>query len=378
MYITLKKQIKKYKYFFLKKSNIFFKKYYLDLNFFLEKFFLIHIPIYIEKSYLYNIENKLYTKILILQNLKNLKIEKINSTYIQLYKKFFFYSPLYKELNIQFKFLKKFILSNKKFSLKNSYKLDFNFNINSIEIIFEVKNMYLNIISGNLGLINYNFLLSTYQILVIYKFFFFKKFIYIYYSTIYKNQAIISSTKIIKGGDCFYTGIFSPKQNLKKYFFSLKNLMTIYKSAKISLMMIASIFLESLYKNYKNYGINIPGILLEIFIKKITSFIQVDLSGNTSFLPTSILSLSTMNLINQSYIKHGYLGTSYHPILLGITNIVLINSGFLASISFQETFKTLSKIILINNFDWLVDLKARLIESKLLLTGTGWYKKFNI
>ncbi|KFG27580.1 putative DNA-directed RNA polymerase subunit beta, partial (apicoplast) [Toxoplasma gondii GAB2-2007-GAL-DOM2] len=71
----------------------------------------------------------------------------------------------------------------------------------------------------------------------------------------------------------------------------------------------------------------------------------------------NIISFNFVTTLNYVYSFFGYKQIIYKPIILGISKSILASSGFLATISFQETFRSLIKFTFKNTVNWLTDLK---------------------
>nr|QEM01644.1 plastid-encoded DNA-directed RNA polymerase beta''B [Nephromyces sp. ex Molgula occidentalis] len=192
------------------------------------------------------------------------------------------------------------------------------------------------------------------------------------------NSFFLEPTSIISGGSIsLYESSYNPVLLLDLKFKTLLNYFNQFKATKISFNFIFNIIIESLYTQYISNNINIPLIHFEILTKKMTSWVKIIHTGNSSFKIGDILPLTIIHLTNFSYILYNKNSIIYKPIILGISRSVLASSGFLTAASFQQTLKILINATLENQIDWLVDLKAKLILSDLISTGSGWYRFFN-
>nr|AZL34673.1 RNA polymerase C - subunit C2B [Hepatozoon canis] len=182
---------------------------------------------------------------------------------------------------------------------------------------------------------------------------------------------------LIRGGEIITTGHCDTKLLAFHYNNSMLYTVSIYRSSKNTQIYIYNIILESLLKQYKYQGIILPSFLFEIVLKRMVSYVKVYYSGDSSLYLNDILSLTLVNLLNKGLLTHGFTPILYSPVVLGISRISISQSGVLSSLSFQNTLKSLSNLILDNKVDWLLDLKSRIIVSDLINTGTGWYKHYN-
>nr|QEM01846.1 plastid-encoded DNA-directed RNA polymerase beta''B [Nephromyces sp. ex Molgula occidentalis] len=187
----------------------------------------------------------------------------------------------------------------------------------------------------------------------------------------------VEPSSIVSGGDIILQDTYNPSLLLELKFKTISNYFNQFKSSKISFNFIFNIIIESLYKQYLSNNINIPIIYFEILVKKMTSCVKIINPGKSNFKSEDILPLNIIHLTNLSYILHKNNQIYYHPKILGISKSILASSGFLTAASFQHTISILIKSALENQIDWLVDLKAKLILSDLIPTGSGWYRFFN-
>ncbi|CAA9991354.1 DNA-directed RNA polymerase subunit beta'', putative (apicoplast) [Plasmodium knowlesi strain H] len=339
---------------------------------------------YIKYLYKYNIK-------IILYYLKNLFF--INNNFINnniLYTYNIIYNNKNNLLNIYKKNIIK-LLNNKLYNkifymyynknLSNLYLNDITIGLQSINIIFENKNIKNNIsfISNNVYVIYYikyynylNNIIYIYSVFNIYKINYFKYKLN-FYSYIFED---ISS--ILYSGYSLNTDFYLINNNLKFYFKYLLININIYQSVKSSYIYIYNILIESILKQYSYQNIYLPSIYFELIIKKMLSCIKIISNNFKVFKHNNIIPLYLINILNYSLILNKYKVYKYEPIILGITKSILANSGFLTNISFQNTFKIISLNILNNKIDWLIDIKSKIIMTDLLPVGNGWYRYLKI
>nr|QEM01615.1 plastid-encoded DNA-directed RNA polymerase beta''B [Nephromyces sp. ex Molgula occidentalis] len=252
-----------------------------------------------------------------------------------------------------------------------------------IETIFESKYTKYNSIIITKGYLIDKILCNNYDILnnifitKILIFNNFKKYIINFENFITKNLLLVDISSIIKGGDLIQFNIYSPQLILDYKFLNLQSQFNLFIATKISFIFIQFLIVESLYKQYLSNNINVPIIHFEWIIKKMTSCVKIDYTGESSFNISDIISFNLIHLINLAYTQQGYKEILYKPLVLGVSKSILAYSGFLTAASFQETIKILLKSSLENQIDWLVDLKTKVILSDLINTGAGWYRFFN-
>ncbi|CAD2107662.1 RNA polymerase D (apicoplast) [Plasmodium vinckei brucechwatti] len=334
-----KNTIKNYLYFI---KNL----YYINNNF---------INNYIIYKLNYNIYNNQFNKLYDYK--KNIYLLFINNFYNKI-----FYNYIYNNIN-------------------NLYLNDITIGLESINIIFENKNIKNNIsfISNNIYVIYYvkyynylNNIIYIYNVCNINKINYFKYKLN-FYSYIFED---ISS--ILYSGYSLNTDFYLVNNNLKYYFKYLLSNINIYQSIKSSYIYIYNILLESIVKQYSYQNIYLPAIYFELIIKKMLSCIKIISNNFNLFKYNDIIPLYLINIINYSLNLNKYKIYKYEPIILGVTKSILANSGFLTNISFQNTFKILSLNILTNKIDWLLDIKSKIIMTDLLPVGNGWYRYLTV
>jgi DNA-directed RNA polymerase subunit beta' len=101
------------------------------------------------------------------------------------------------------------------------------------------------------------------------------------------------------------------------------------------------------------------------------SQIRIVDSGDTDFLPSTVMSINKFTEGNRDVILQGKKPAIGQLILLGITKSSLQTDSFLASASFQETTRILTEAAVKGNVDHLHGLKENVIIGKLIPAGTG-------
>nr|WPW47569.1 RNA polymerase subunit beta' [Coccidia sp. AB-2023a] len=204
-----------------------------------------------------------------------------------------------------------------------------------------------------------------------------KNFNWIYTLSNYPVYNLESYSSIIYGGQIITTGNYSPSNLINSFYNSKLRIDKQYNSSKQSLFFAMNLILESLINQYLYQGISLPSIHFEIMAKKMTSCVKIKYPGDLTVVSGDKLPLTVVEMLNISCKLNGFSMCTYEPIILGITKSTLANSGFLSSISFQETLKLLSNLALQQSVDWLSDLKSKLISTDLIPSGIGWWRYFN-
>ena len=101
------------------------------------------------------------------------------------------------------------------------------------------------------------------------------------------------------------------------------------------------------------------------------SKIRIVESGDTKFLPGSLVNFREFTDGNKEAIIKGKKPALGKPVLLGITKASLETDSFLSAASFQETTRILTDAAIKGKVDELEGLKENVIIGKLIPAGTG-------
>ena len=129
--------------------------------------------------------------------------------------------------------------------------------------------------------------------------------------------------------------------------------------------------LKEVQKVYRSQGVDINDKHVELIARRMISQIRVMDSGDTNFLPSTVVSINKFAEGNRDVILQGKKPATGQPILLGITKSSLQTDSFLASASFQETTRILTEAAVKGKVDNLHGLKENVIIGKLIPAGTG-------
>ncbi len=122
---------------------------------------------------------------------------------------------------------------------------------------------------------------------------------------------------------------------------------------------------------YRGQGVDISDKHVEIIARRMISKIRIVESGDTTFLPGSLVNFREFTDANKEVIIKGKKPASGKPILLGITKASLETDSFLSAASFQETTRILTDAAIKGKVDTLQGLKENVIIGKLIPAGTG-------
>ena len=129
--------------------------------------------------------------------------------------------------------------------------------------------------------------------------------------------------------------------------------------------------LKEVQKVYRSQGVDINDKHVELIARRMISQIKIMDSGDTNFLPGTVVSINKFTEGNKDIILQGKKPAIGQPILLGITKSSLQTDSFLASASFQETTRILTEAAVKGKVDQLHGLKENVIIGKLIPAGTG-------
>ena len=135
--------------------------------------------------------------------------------------------------------------------------------------------------------------------------------------------------------------------------------------------------LSETQKVYRSQGVDISDKHVEIIAKRMISKIKIINSGDSYFLPGTMVNINKFTDVNKELILNGKIPAVGRPVLLGITKASLETDSFLSAASFQETTRILTDAAIHGKVDRLEGLKENVILGKLIPAGTGAkkYKK---
>ena len=128
---------------------------------------------------------------------------------------------------------------------------------------------------------------------------------------------------------------------------------------------------KEIQKVYRSQGVDIADKHIEVIAKRMISKIKIVNSGDTYFLPGTMVNINKFTDINKELILEGKNPATGRPVLLGITKASLETDSFLSAASFQETTRILTDAAIHGRVDHLNGLKENVIIGKLIPAGTG-------
>ncbi len=122
---------------------------------------------------------------------------------------------------------------------------------------------------------------------------------------------------------------------------------------------------------YELQGVNIARKHVELIVKQMFSRRKVKDPGDTKFVTGEIIELVELTEENILMEAQGKQPATGDIVLLGISEVALSTSSFLAAVSFQHTTKVLIETAIKGSTDHLRGLKENVIIGRLIPAGTG-------
>ncbi len=136
--------------------------------------------------------------------------------------------------------------------------------------------------------------------------------------------------------------------------------------------------LKEVQNTYRSQGVDISDKHIEVIARRMISKIRIIESGDTRFLPGSLVNFREFTDGNKEAIIKGKKPALGKPVLLGITKASLETDSFLSAASFQETTRILTDAAIKGKVDHLEGLKENVIIGKLIPAGTGSRRYSNV
>jgi len=180
--------------------------------------------------------------------------------------------------------------------------------------------------------------------------------------TNYSAKLAVELNQEIKAGQRLTHGAISPKELL----------------VVTDPITVQQYILLEIQKVYRSQGVDISDKHVEVMAKRMISKIKIVNSGDTLFLPGTLVNINEFSDVNKKLIIEGKRPATGRPVLLGITKASLETDSFLSAASFQETTRILTDAAIHGRVDHLNGLKENVIIGKLIPAGTGAKKYKNI
>ncbi len=122
---------------------------------------------------------------------------------------------------------------------------------------------------------------------------------------------------------------------------------------------------------YAAQGQDVAGKHLEIIVRQMFSRVQIEESGDSSFVTGDIVSKAAVVAENKRLAAEGKELVGYSQLLLGITKVSIWSDSWLSAASFQDTTRVLINAATSGRADQLHGLKENVIIGRKIPVGTG-------
>ncbi|MDR3125607.1 MAG: DNA-directed RNA polymerase subunit beta' [Candidatus Nomurabacteria bacterium] len=129
--------------------------------------------------------------------------------------------------------------------------------------------------------------------------------------------------------------------------------------------------INDILRIYAAQGQNIADKHLEIIVRQMFSRVQIEDSGDSSFVAGDIVSRAAVVEENARLVENGDQPAVYTQLLLGITKVSIYSDSFLSAASFQDTTRVLINAAISGRVDRLRGLKENVIIGRKVPVGTG-------
>jgi len=171
----------------------------------------------------------------------------------------------------------------------------------------------------------------------------------------YGSRIKVQDNETIEAGDELTEGSVNPHDLLK------------IKGIKA----VQDYLLREVQRVYRLQGVDICDKHIEVIVRQMLKKVRIEESGDTSFLPGTLVDVLDFEDDNERLINEGKKPAEGKQVILGITKAALATNSFLSAASFQETTKVLTDAAIKGKVDPLIGLKENVIIGKLIPAGTG-------
>ena len=175
------------------------------------------------------------------------------------------------------------------------------------------------------------------------------------HSTNYGVEVVVELEEEVKAGQRLTKGAINPKELL----------------VVTDPITVQEYILYEIQKVYRSQGVEVSDKHIEVIAKRMISRIKISDSGDSLFLPGTMIDINRFTDTNKELILEGKRPSVGKPVLLGITKASLETNSFLSAASFQETTRILTDAAVHGKIDHLNGLKENVIIGKLIPAGTG-------
>ena len=134
---------------------------------------------------------------------------------------------------------------------------------------------------------------------------------------------------------------------------------------------VQDFMIQEVQRVYRLQGVDINDKHIEVIVRQMLKKIRIENSGDTDYLPGTLVDVLDFEEINENLIEQGKEPAEGSQVMLGITKASLATNSFLSAASFQETTKVLTDAAIKGKVDPLIGLKENVLIGKLIPAGTG-------
>lgn len=171
----------------------------------------------------------------------------------------------------------------------------------------------------------------------------------------YDSRIKVFDDQVVEAGDEITIGSVNPHDILK------------IKGVRA----VQDYMIREVQKVYRLQGVDINDKHIEVIVRQMLKKIKIETSGDTEYLPGTLVDVLDYNEINAKLEEEGKEPASGTQVMLGITKASLATNSFLSAASFQETTKVLTEAAIKGKVDPLIGLKENVLIGKLIPAGTG-------
>jgi len=175
------------------------------------------------------------------------------------------------------------------------------------------------------------------------------------YSIPFRSELLVENGQAIEAGDSITKGSINPHDILR------------IRGVRAAQDYI----IREVQKVYRNQGVEINDKHIEVIVRQMMKKIHIDKSGDTNFLPGTLVDILDFDEANEELVDQGKEPAVGTHMMLGITKASLATNSWLSAASFQETTKVLTDAAIKGKVDPLIGLKENVILGKLIPAGTG-------
>jgi len=169
------------------------------------------------------------------------------------------------------------------------------------------------------------------------------------------SQLVIKSGDMVEAGDRLTIGSLNLHDLMK------------YKGTEATQRYI----INEVLRIYAAQGQDVADKHLEVIVRQMFSRVQVEDSGDSTFVTGDIVSKAAVVEANEVLATEGKELIGYTQLLLGITKVSIWSDSFLSAASFQDTTRVLINAAVSGRIDRLHGLKENVIIGRKIPVGTG-------